>query len=60
MRVLCSIQELESMGVVIVEVNYCWYLQIEREKDLEIMYVIKFEKERGEKERGREREILIM
>lgn len=44
------------MGVVIVEVNYCWYLKIEREKDLEIMYVIKFEKERGEKERGRERE----
>lgn len=56
MRVLCSIQELVIIGVVIVEVNYCWYLQIEREKDLEIMYVIKFEKERGEKERGRERE----
>lgn len=56
MRALRSIQESESMGVATAEVNYCWYPQIEREKDPEIMHVIKPEKERGEKERGRERE----
>lgn len=56
MRALRSIRESESMGVATAEVNYCWYPQIEREKDPEIMHVIKPEKERGEKERGRERE----
>lgn len=56
MRALRSIQESEIMGVATAEVNYCWYPQIEREKDPEIMHVIKPEKERGEKERGRERE----
>lgn len=55
-RALRSIQESEIMGVATAEVNYCWYPQIEREKDPEIMHVIKPEKERGEKERGRERE----
>lgn len=59
MRALRSIQESESMGVATAEVNYCWYPQIEREKDPEIMHVIKPEKERGEKERGRERYIYI-
>lgn len=50
MRALRSIQESEIMGVATAEVNYCWYPQIEREKDPEIMHVIKPEKERGEKE----------
>lgn len=56
MRALRSTQESVIIGVATAEVNYCWYPQIEREKDPEIMHVIKPEKERGEKERGRERE----